>query len=143
MKEELESIERNGTWELVKLPKGKKAIGVKWVYKVKHKPNGKIAKYKARLVAKGFLQNEGIDYNEVFAPVARLETMRMIVAAASNRGWPLYQMDVKSAFLNDYLEEEVYILQPPCFEKEKHKDKVYWLRKALNGLNLYYRFKHI
>jgi len=134
MKEELESIERNGTWELVKLPKGKKAIGVKWVYKVKHKPNGKIAKYKARLVAKGFLQNEGIDYNEVFAPVARLETMRMIVAAASNRGWPLYQMDVKSAFLNDYLEEEVYILQPPCFEKEKHKDKVYWLRKALNGL---------
>ena len=111
MKEELELIKRNRTWELVKLPKGKKAIGVKWVYKIKHKPNGEVAKYKARLVAKGFLQKEGIDYNEVFAPVARLETVRMIVAVASNRGWPLYHMDVKSAFLNGYLEEEVYILQ--------------------------------
>ena len=86
MKEELELIKRNRTWELVKLPKGKKAIGVKWVYKIKYKPNGDVAKYKARLVAKGFLQREGIDYNEVFAPVARLETVRMIVATASNRG---------------------------------------------------------
>ena len=76
------------------------------------------------MVAKGFLHKERIDYNEVFAPMARLETVRMIVAAASNRGWPMYQMDVKSTFLNGYLGEEVYILQPPGFEKEKHEDKV-------------------
>jgi len=133
MKEELQSIEKNGTWELVKLPKGKKVIGVKWVYKVKHKPNGEIAKYKARLVEKGFLQRKGIDYTEVFAPVARLETIRMIVAAACNIGWSMYQMDVKFAFLNGYLEEEVYTLQPPGFEKEK-QEKVYMLRKALYGL---------
>ena len=104
MKEELQSIERNGTWESVKLPKGKKAICVKWVYKIKHKANGEVAKYKARLVARGFLQKEGIDYNEVIALVARLETVRMVVADASNKGWSMYQMDVKSAFLNRYLE---------------------------------------
>ena len=104
------------------------------VYKIKHKPNGDVAKYKARLVARGFLQKKGIDYIEVFALVARLEIVRVIIAAASNEGWPMYQMDVKSAFLNGYLEEEVYILQPPGFEIEKHEDKVYRLRKALYGL---------
>ena len=83
---------------------------------------------------KGFLHKKGINYNEVFALVARLETVRMIVAVASNRGWPMYQMDVKSAFLNGCLEEKVYILQPPGFEKEKHEDKVYSLKKALYGL---------
>ena len=85
-------------------------------------------------MARGFLQKKGIDYIEVFALVARLEIVRVIIAAASNEGWPMYQMDVKSAFLNGYLEEEVYILQPPGFEIEKHEDKVYRLRKALYGL---------
>ena len=85
MEEELRSIEKNQTWELVHLPQGKRPIDVKWVYKTKVKPNGDVSKYKARLVARGFLQKHGLDYNEVFAPVARLETVRLIVAATSNR----------------------------------------------------------
>ena len=114
MEEELRSIEKNQTWELVHLPQGKRPIDVKWVYKTKVKPNGDVSKYKARLVARGFLQKHGLDYNEVFAPVARLETIRLIVATASNRNQSLYQLDVKSAFLNGPLEEEVYITQPPA-----------------------------
>ena len=85
MNEELNSIEKNNTWELVELPKNKKAIGVKWVYKVKVNPKGEVVRYKARLVARGFLQRQGIDYEEVFAPVARLETVRVVVAHASLR----------------------------------------------------------
>ena len=83
MNEEIKSIERNGTWELVNLPINKTPIAVKWVFKVKLKPDGTVAKYKARLVAKGFMQKEGLDYSEVFAPVARLETVRLLVAIAS------------------------------------------------------------
>ncbi|XP_050919399.1 uncharacterized mitochondrial protein AtMg00820-like [Lathyrus oleraceus] len=83
MKDELESIKKNNTWMLVDLPKGKKAIGVKWVFKVKANPKGEIIKHKARLVAKGFLQKEGIDFDEVFAPVARHETIRLVVAIAN------------------------------------------------------------
>ena len=115
MNEELNSIEKNNTWELVELPKNKKAIGVKWVYKVKVNPKGEVVRYKARLVARGFLQRQGIDYEEVFAPVTRLETLRVVVAHASLRGWKLHQLDVKSAFLNGDLQEEVYIDQPPGF----------------------------
>ena len=81
--------------ELVHLPQGKRPIDVKWVYKIKVKPNGDASKYKTRLVARGFLQKHGLDYNEGFAPVARLEIVRLIVAAASNRNWSLYQLDVK------------------------------------------------
>jgi hypothetical protein len=82
------------------LPSNKKAIAVKWVYKVKMSPQGQITRYKARLVAKGFLQREGIDYEEVFAPVARIETIRLVVALANANGWSIHQMDVKCAFLN-------------------------------------------
>ena len=113
MKEELESIEKNNTWEMVNLLERKKAIRVKWVYKVKENPKGKIVKHKARLVAKGFLQREGIDYDEVFAPVARLETIRLVVGISNSENWQMYQMDVKSAFLNGPLEEEVYVDQLP------------------------------
>jgi len=134
MKEELNSIEKNSTWMLVDLPKGKKAIGVKWVYKVKANPKGEIIKHKARLVAKGFLQKEGIDFDEVFAPVARHETIRLVVAMANNNSWPLYQMNVKSAFLNGPLDEEVYVRQPPGFVIKNQEAKVYKLRKALYGL---------
>ena len=134
MKDELKSIEKNETWQLCTLPSGKKPISVKWVYKVKEKLNGEIAKYKARLVARGFLQKEGIDFTDVFTPVARIETIRLIVAIASYRGWPLHQMDVKSAFLNGWLDEEVYVSQPPGFEIDQQRDKVYKLRKALYGL---------
>lgn len=134
MKEELRSIEKNHTWELVKLPPNKQPIAVRWVYKQKLKPDGSIAKHKARLVAKGFLQRAGLDYNEVFAPVARIETIRLVIALASMRSWPLFQLDVKSTFLNGPLEEEVYVMQPPGFEIEEGKDMVYKLKKALYGL---------
>ena len=109
MDEEIKAIRKNNTWQLASLPKGQKAIGVKWVYKAKKNANGEIERYKARLVAKGYSQRAGIDYDEVFAPVAHLETIRLIISLASQNRWKIYQMDVKSAFLNGVLEEEVYI----------------------------------
>ena len=105
MNEEMNSIVKNDTWELVPLPKGHKPIGVKWVYKKKMNSQGEIEKYKARLVAKGYSQKAGIDYEEVFAPVARMETIRLIVSMAAQQKWSIYQMDVKSAFLNGVIEE--------------------------------------
>ena len=134
MHEEMESIDKNDTWELVDLPKNKECIGVKWVYKTKYKENGEVDKYKARLVAKGFAQEYGVDYNETFAPIARLDTVRMVLAIAAQNKWMVYQMDVKSAFLNGYLEEEVYVQQPPGYEIKGHGHKVYRLKKALYGL---------
>ncbi|RDX93140.1 hypothetical protein CR513_24641, partial [Mucuna pruriens] len=116
MKEELDAIEKNRTWKLVDLPHNKHPIDVRWVFKVKLKSDGSITKHKARLVAKGFLQKQGIDYTEVYAPVARMETIRLVIAVASSRNWTICQLDVKSAFLNGPLEEEIYILQPPGFE---------------------------
>ncbi|WJX60656.1 hypothetical protein P8452_45840 [Trifolium repens] len=134
MNEELRSIEKNKTWDLCNLPSDKKAIDVKWVYKAKQNPEGKIIKYKARLVAKGFLQRQGLDYDEVFSPVARHETIRLVIALACSRRWPLFHLDVKSAFLNGPLEEDVYVKQPPGFELKGKEDKVLKLHKALYGL---------
>ncbi|MCI29822.1 pentatricopeptide repeat-containing protein, partial [Trifolium medium] len=96
--------------------------------------NGEIAKYKARLVAKGFLQKPDLDFNEVFTPVARLETIRLVVAIASYKDWAMHQLDVKSAFLNGPLKEEVYVKQPPGFEIKGQEEKVYKLKKDLYGL---------
>ena len=101
------AIERNHTWKLTELPKGQKTIGVKWVYKTKLKENGEVEKYKARLVAKGYEQEFGIDYKEVFAPVARHDTIRLVIALAAQNSWPIFQLDVKSAFLHGDLEEHV------------------------------------
>ena len=103
MKEELIMIEKNKTWELVDKPNHKKAIGVKWVYRTKLNSDGSINKYKARLVVKGYAQVFGVDFSETFAPVARLETIRMLMSLAAQKGWIIHQMDVKSAFLNGYL----------------------------------------
>src|ERR1043165_5771682 len=125
MKEELEAIKRNKTWELTELPKEKKAISVRWVFKVKLKPDGSFGKHKARLVARGFLQKPGLDYFEVFAPVARHETIRLVIALAVNRSWPLMHLDVKSTFLNGPLQEEVYMSQPPGFVKKNQEVMVY------------------
>ncbi|GKB16092.1 zinc finger, CCHC-type containing protein [Tanacetum coccineum] len=134
MDSELASIERNNTWKLVDLPKNRKPIGLKWVYKVKRDPNGKIVKHKARIVAKGYVQKHGIDYEDVFAPVARIETVRLILALAGSYGWWVHHLDVKSAFLNGDLEEEVYVSQPEGYQKEGESNKVYKLSKALYGL---------
>jgi hypothetical protein len=107
---------------------------VKWVFKVKVNSQGEVTRHKARLVAKGFLQKEGIDFDEVFAPVARIETIRLVVGIANINNWSMYQMDVKCAFLNGPLEEEVYVKQPTGFIDEDQKEKVYRLHKALYGL---------
>ena len=107
---------------------------MKWVYKVKRDENGGIVKYKERLVAKGYVQRPGIDFEEVYAPVARLESVRLVLAIAAHYGWGVHHMDVKSAFLNGELQEEVYVQQPPGFVNSKHKHKVLRLHKALYGL---------
>ncbi|GJZ31526.1 putative ribonuclease H-like domain-containing protein [Tanacetum coccineum] len=122
-------------WTLVDLPKGKRAIGTKWVYINKKDKRGIVVRNKARLVAQGYTQEEGIDYDEVFAHVARIEVIRLFLAYASFMGFIVYQMDVKSAFLYGTIEEEVYVCQPPGFEDPQFLDKVYKVEKALYGLH--------
>ncbi|CAL5345664.1 unnamed protein product [Camellia sinensis] len=134
MVEELAAIEKNRTWEMMDLSEGKNAIGLKWVFKTKFGADGSIQKHKARLVAKGYAQQHGIDFEETFSPVARFETVRIIFALAAQLQWPVYQLDVKSAFLNGDLQEEVYVTQPEGFMIEGKETKVYKLRKALYGL---------
>jgi hypothetical protein len=134
MHEELENFERNQVWELVEPPPNCKPIGTKWVWKSKEGENGEVVRNKSRLVAQGYSQKEEIDYDETFAPVAHLEAIRIILAFSVAKGFKLYQMDVKSAFLNGFLEEEVYVKQPPGFESAEFPHKVYRLRKALYGL---------
>ncbi|KAJ9554165.1 hypothetical protein OSB04_018210 [Centaurea solstitialis] len=134
MEKEMDSIERNGTWELCTLPKNAIAIAVKWLFKTKLNEKGEIEKHKARLVAKGYAQQYGVDYTEVFAPVARLDTIRLILAVAAQKRWEVLQLDVKSAFLQGNLEEKVYVQQPLGFEKRGEEEKVYLLHKALYGL---------
>lgn len=116
------------------MPTGAKKVGVKWAYKTKLNENGEVEKYKARLVAKGYTQKHGVDYTEVFAPVARLETVRLVVSLAAQKRWTIFQLDVKSAFLHGELSEEVFIEQPPRYEKKGNEQKVYRLKKALYGL---------
>ena len=134
MEEEIQAIKKNDTWELASLPCGHQAIGVKWVYKAKKNSKGDVERYKARLVVKGYKQKQGVDYDEVFAPVARLETIRLLLSLAAQNHWKIHQMDVKSAFLNGNLVEEVYIEQPLGFVVEGCEDKVLRLKKALYGL---------
>ncbi|KAL0340719.1 UNVERIFIED_CONTAM: Retrovirus-related Pol polyprotein from transposon RE2 [Sesamum radiatum] len=134
MEEEIKMIEKNNTWELTDRPKDKEVIGVKWIYKTKLNADGSIQKHKARLVAKGYSQLPGIDYTETFAPVARLDTIRALIAIAANKKWKIYQMDVKSAFLNGYIDEEIYVEQPQGFIAKGSEEKVLRLKKALYGL---------
>ena len=134
MQEELNQFERNNVWKLVEKPENYPVIGTKWVFRNKLDEHGIIIRNKARLVAKGYNQEEGIDYEETYAPVARLEAIRMLLAYASIMDFKLYQMDVKSAFLNGLIQEEVYVEQPPGFEIPDKPNHVYKLQKALYGL---------
>ena len=134
MDAELQSLQKNHTWVLSDLPLGKKPISCKWVYKVKYHADGTLDKYKARLVARGFTQREGIDYEETFAPTAKMSTIRILLAIAAQYGWKVHQMDVKSAFLNGELQEEVYMTQPPGFKVAGSEPKVCRLQKAIYGL---------
>ncbi|KAG7578674.1 Integrase catalytic core [Arabidopsis thaliana x Arabidopsis arenosa] len=132
--EEIASITKNKTWNLVDLPVGAKAIGLKWVFKLKRNSDGSINKHKARLVAKGYVQRHGIDFDEVFAPVARIETIRFIIALAASSGWEVHHLDVKTAFLHGELKETVFVTQPEGFITQGSEEKVYKLNKALYGL---------
>nr|CAD1821480.1 unnamed protein product [Ananas comosus var. bracteatus] len=109
MSDEIEAIEKKKKLGVDKTSTRPKAIGVKWVYKTKYKQDGSIDCHKARLVVKGYKQKPGVDFHEVFAPVARLESVRLLIALAAQKQWKIHQMDVKSAFLNGFLDEEVYI----------------------------------
>lgn len=118
----------------MKLPPGKKAIRSKWVYKVKCKADGSLERYKARLVAKGYAQTYGLDYDETFSPVAKMTTVRAVIALANMYGWLLYQMDVENAFLNSLLREEVYMHQPHGYVHPRYPHYVCKLKRALYGL---------
>ena len=132
MNGELQALDKAQTWESVPFPPGKPPIGSKWVFKIKTKSYGSVDRYKARLVAKGFNQEYGIDYEETFAPVARVTSVRSLLAIAATKQWPLFQMDVKNAFLNGDLSEEVYMTPPPGIKLPQ--GHVCHLRKAIYGL---------
>jgi hypothetical protein len=136
MQEELECFTRNQVWSLVDRPSDRRinVIGTKWVFKNKQDEFGTVTRNKARLVAQGYAQIEGMDFEDTFAPVARLEAIRLLLAYASFHNFKLYQMDVKSAFLNGPLKEEAYVAQPPGFEDPNFPNRVYKLHKALYGL---------
>ena len=134
MKSELASIYSNQIWDLVKAPNGIKLVGCKWVYKRKRRVDGKIETFKARLVAKGYTQKEGIDYDETFSPVAMLKSIRILLSIAAYYDYEIWQMDVKTAFLNGNLEEEIYMLQPEGFLTKNQKHMVCKLKRSIYGL---------
>jgi hypothetical protein len=133
MQEELNNFTRNEVWTLVERPK-QNVIGTKWVFRNKQDEHGVVTRNKARLVAQGFTQIEALDFGETYALVARLESIRILLAYVVHHDFKLYQIDVKSAFLNGPLSKVVYVEQPPGFEDPKHPDHVYKLNKALYGL---------
>lgn len=137
MTKEIDALESNDTWELTQLPKGKKAIGSKWVYRTKLNPDYTIDRYKARLVAIGYQQVEGRDFTQTFSPVAKLATVRVVIALAAVRGWELYQLDVNNAFLHGFIDEEVYMKPPPGYIKAasgevcKLKKVTLWIKASI------------
>ncbi|KAM1245324.1 hypothetical protein COP2_037683 [Malus domestica] len=136
LNEEMEALQKNSTWELTNLPKGKKSVGCMWIYTVKFNADDIIERYKARLVAKGYTQTYDIDYGETFAFVAKISTIPVLLSLTANLDWPLQQFDVKNAFLRGDLEEEVYMELPPgCKLDPNQTNNVCKLKKSLYGLN--------
>ncbi|CAL2238958.1 unnamed protein product [Prunus armeniaca] len=133
MYSELHALESNHTWTITTLPPGKEPIGCKWVYKIKHRSDGSIERYKARLVAKGYTQTEGIDYHDTFSPIAKMVTVRCILALAAAQNWSLHQLDVHNAFLHGDLHEEMYMSLPPSCRRHG-ENLVCRLNKSLYGL---------
>jgi hypothetical protein len=133
MQEELNNFKRNEVWRLVPRPK-QNVVGTKWVFRNKQDEHGVVTRKKARLVAKGYAQVACLDFEETFAPVARLESIWILLAYATHHSFKLFQMDMKSALLNGPIKEEVYVEQPPGFEDDRYPDHVYKLSKALYGL---------
>ena len=134
MQNEIDSLKKHQVWDLVELPPGRKAIGSKWIFKLKTDADGKIERYKARLVAQGFNQRYGIDYEETFSPVVRFESVRTVLALAAKLGFKLHQMDIKTAFLNGELEEEIFMRQPEAFIEEGNENLVCKLKRSIYGL---------
>ena len=134
MLEEMAALDKNNTWVITPLPANKKVVGCKWVFTIKQTPEGKVERYKARLVAKGYSQTYGVDYDETFALVAKMSTIRTLISVAANNKWKLFQLDVKNAFLHGNLNEEVYMEIPPGFNGHETEGKVCKLKKSLYGL---------
>jgi len=129
-----DSLMDNDTWVLVDRPRGRNVLKNRWVYVVKYKADGSVDRFKARLVIKGFLQKYGIAYTEIFAPVVRMEVLRLLLAIAAAMDWDIEQMDVKTAFLNGYLDEEIFMEQPEGYAVQGQETKVCRLKKSLYGL---------
>ena len=134
IKFEMDSLYQNQVWDLVDAPEGIKPIGCKWIYKRKTDAKGNIQTYKARLVAKGYRQTQGIDYEETFSPVAMIKSIRILLALAAHFDYEIWQMDVKTAFLNGNLTEEVYMTQPQGFTSKENHNKVCKLKRSIYGL---------
>ncbi|KAK1650019.1 hypothetical protein QYE76_067824 [Lolium multiflorum] len=134
MEDELKSMGSNDVWDLVEVPNGAKRVGCKWIYKTKYDPKGNIERFKARLVAKGFTQREGIDYKETFSPVSSKDSFRIVMALVAHFDLELHQMDVKTAFLNGDLDEDVYMTQPEGFVVEGKEHLACRLKKSIYGL---------
>jgi Reverse transcriptase (RNA-dependent DNA polymerase) len=134
MFEEMRALIKNDTWDMVPRPSGKNVVGCKWVYSVKYNPEGKVDRFKAQLVAKGYTQTYGVDYEETFAPVAKMNIVRTLISCAVNLRWDLCQLDVKNAFLYGDLKEEVFMEIPPGFANEQLRDKVCRMKRSLYDL---------
>ena len=134
MHEELDSISKNEVWDLTKLPAGRKPVGCKWVLRKKYKTDGSLDKYKARLVAKGYTQQPGVDFVDTYSPVAKFASVRIIMVVAARLDLELYQLDIKTAFLNGDLKEEIYMDQLDGFQIKGQEGKVCRLKKSLYAL---------
>ena len=134
MIDEMDVLTDNGTWDLVRLPVGKKTIGCRWVFTVQVNLDGSIAQLKAYLVTKGYAQTYGDDYSDTFSPVAKMTYVRLFISLTATYNWDLHQLDIKNVFLHDDLQEEVYMEQPPWFVPQREKMRVYRLRKSLYDL---------